>query len=146
MHTVHEALMRATPEAIFAVAADVERWPHLHPAYRWCRILDRQGRHLLFEMAGRVRGWPARWTAVQERFPAERRIVFRHLRGLTSGMVVEWQLEPLPEGTKVRIVHDLVMRWPLVGRMVSDLIVGPIFIQWIAHETLHAVKASVETG
>lgn len=146
MHTVHETLVHATPEAVFAIAADVERWPQLLRAYRWCQVLDRQQDRLVFEMAGRIRGWPARWTAVQSRSPSEHRIVFHHMRGITAGMVVEWRLQPVSEGTRVTIVHDLLLRWPLAGRLISNLIVGPVFIDWIAHQTLVAVKTAAERG
>jgi ribosome-associated toxin RatA of RatAB toxin-antitoxin module len=144
MRTRHEAVVRAAPEAIFALAADVEAWTSLHPAYRWCRVLDRSPDGVLFQMGGRIRGWPARWTARQQRFPAEGRIVFRHVAGITRGMVVEWVLRPVPEGTHVTIHHDLVMAWPLVGRVVSDLVVGPVFIDWIAARTLEGVARRLE--
>ncbi len=153
MHTQHEMLVVAPPEAVFAAAADVERWPVLHRAYRWCRVLERSPDRLVFEMAGVIRGWPARWTAVQERDAATGRIVFRHIKGITAGMLVEWRLRPAPYGTGLRpqrpgtavtLTHDLVMRWPLVGRLVSDLIVGPMFIDWIARHTLRVVGQAAE--
>lgn len=144
MHLVHEAVIRGPLDAIYMVATDVERWPQLHPAYRWCRVLEREPRRLLFEMGGRIRGWPARWTAVQEQFPAEGRIEFRHLRGITTGMIVQWHLQSAPDGVRVRLVHDLVLHWPLIGRLASDLVVGPVFIDWIASQTLKSVKAEVE--
>ncbi|MGH7753104.1 MAG: type II toxin-antitoxin system RatA family toxin [Gemmatimonadales bacterium] len=146
MHTTHDAVIRASAQSIFALAADVERWPKMHPAYRWCRVLERDADAVVFEMGGRIRGWPARWTARQERYPTEGRIVFHHLAGITRGMVVEWRLEPVRDGTRVSILHDLVMAWPLVGRLVSDIIVGPIFIDWIARRTLQGVRHELETG
>lgn len=144
MHLVHEIVMQAPLDAIFSLAADVERWPQLHPAYGWCRILERRPGGITFEMGGRIRGWPARWTAVQEQFPDDGRIVFRHIRGITTGMVVRWHLRPEPQGVRVQLVHDLVLRWPVIGRLASDLIVGPLFIDWIASKTLTSVKREVE--
>lgn len=144
MRTRHEAVIRAAPQAIFALAADVAGWPRLHGAYRWCRILEHSERSTVFEMAGRIRGWPAHWVARQDRYPADGRIVFNHLRGIARGMVVEWRLQPLAEGTLVSIRHDLVMPWPLIGGLVSDLIVGPIFIDWIASRTLLGVRRALE--
>ena len=136
MRTTHDAVIRAAPEAIFALAADVERWPELDPAYRWCRVLERTSNTVVFEMGGRIRGWPARWRARQERFPTEGRILFRHLAGITRGMVVEWRLRPEPGNqTRVRIDHDFVMAWPIVG---------PVFIDWIARRTLRGVKQLLE--
>ncbi len=144
MRTLHEALIRATPHAVFALAGDVERWPALDPAYRWCRILERGDTTTVFEMAGRIRGWPAHWVARQDRDPQDGRITFHHLAGITKGMRVEWLLRPAPGGTHVRLRHDLVIRWPLIGRLVSDLIVGPVFIDWIARRTLAGVRQLLE--
>ena len=144
MYTRHETLVHASPETVFSLASDVTQWPSLHRAYRWCRVLAHTPDGLVFEMAGRIRGWPARWTAVEERQPAARRLVFRHIRGVTAGMRVTWSLAPQRGGTAVAIEHELVMRWPLIGRQVSDWIVGPVFINWIARETLAAIKRASE--
>ncbi|MDQ7843890.1 MAG: SRPBCC family protein [Armatimonadota bacterium] len=144
MHTRHEGLIRAQVAAVFALAADVDRWPALHPAYRWCRVLERSEQFVLFEMGGRIRGRPARWTARLEPRPAEGRMVFRHVAGITRGMIVEWRLQPVAEGTRVTIVHDLALSWPLLGGVVSDLLVGPVFIDWIAARTLAGLARILE--
>lgn len=144
MHTRHVAVIGASPDTVFPIAADVERWPSLHHAYRWCRVLERGSDRLVFEMAGLIRGWPARWTAVQERSPAAGRLTFRHIKGITSGMRVNWSLQPHQAGTTVSLEHDLVMPWPLVGGTITDWIVGPVFIDWIARQTLMAIKQAAE--
>ncbi len=144
MHTVHRTRIAAPFEAVFALARDVESWPRLLRAYRWCRVLERTPDRLVFAMGGWIRGWPTRWIAVQEPRPNEHRISFRHLRGITRGMEVEWRFTSDGNAVEVELVHDLVMRWPLIGRLVGDLIVGPIFIDFIARKTLTAVKAQAE--
>ena len=42
MTTVDEQLVHAPLERIFALAADVERWPALLPHYRYVRFSDRR--------------------------------------------------------------------------------------------------------
>lgn len=144
MHLIHHVRIAAPSDAVFALARDVEGWPALLRDYAWCRILDRAPGRVTFSMGGWIRGWPARWTAVQEPEPARRRIIFRHIKGITTGMNVEWRFEPDGDTVEVALVHDLVMRWPLVGRVVGDWIVGPIFIDYIARKTLAAVKRRAE--
>ena len=144
MHLVHHARIAAPFDAVFALARDVEGWPALLRDYGWCRILDRAPGRVTFSMGGWIRGWPARWTAVQEPEPAQRRIIFRHIKGITTGMNVEWRFEPDGDAVEVALVHDLVMRWPLVGRLIGDWIVGPIFVDYIARKTLAAVKTRAE--
>jgi ribosome-associated toxin RatA of RatAB toxin-antitoxin module len=142
MRTVHEGVIPAHPQVVFDLVWNVEGWPVLDPAYRWCRVLDRAGGSVRFEMAGRIRGWPARWTAVLTGDRLRGWVHFRHVEGLTAGMEVTWTLRPHPGGTHATLTHDLVLRWPLVGRVVSDLVVGPVFIDWIARRTLRAVAAA----
>ncbi len=146
MHIVHEATIQAAPETIFDLVAAVENWPSLDRAYRWCRILDRSQARIVFEMGGSIRGFPARWMATQERFPAQHRIVFRHIGGLTRGMYVEWALTPGTGGVRVVLTHDLILRWPLIGPLASDLVIGPLFIDWIATRTMEQVKRVAEKG
>lgn len=139
MHLEHTVWVRAPREVVFEVARDVEHWPQLVRAYRWCRVLEREPDRLTFTMGGRIRGWPARWVAVQER-EAPWRLSFRHIGGITRGMTVEWRFEPVRSGTEVILVHDFVLPWPVVGRLASDRIIGPIFLDPIARRTLQAVK------
>ncbi len=146
MHLVHRVQIAAPLDLVFGLARDVEGWSRLRPEYRWFHVLDRTPQALTFEMGGWIRGWPARWTAVQEPRLDQQRITFRHIRGITKGMCVEWRFSPSDDGVAVELVHDLVMRWPLIGRLVSDLIVGPIFIDFTARKTLQAVKAHAEAA
>jgi hypothetical protein len=131
-------------ETVFALARDVEGWTRLLRDYRWCRVLERSEARLIFAMGGWIRGWPGRWTAVQDALPEQRRLRFRHIRGITTGMEVEWRFEPAGGSVDVELVHSLTMRWPLIGRWVGDWIVGPIFVDHITQRTLRAVKAEAE--
>jgi hypothetical protein len=77
--------------------------------------------------------------------PAERRIRYTHLRGITRGMEVEWRLEPEDRGSVVvRVVHDLDLRWPVIGPVVAEWIIGPLFIEPIVRATLGRIKRLVE--
>ncbi|MDR7543370.1 MAG: SRPBCC family protein [Armatimonadota bacterium] len=146
MRTVHRATIAAPLEVAVALARDVSAWPDLLSDYRWCRIHEQTPNRLVFSMGAWIRGWPARWTAVQELHLSPRCIVFRHIGGLTRGMLVEWRFVPNGGGVDVEIVHELVLPWPWIGRLVSDRIVGPWFIDHIARRTLKAVQARAEAA
>jgi ribosome-associated toxin RatA of RatAB toxin-antitoxin module len=146
VHTSHRARIAAPLDQVFAIARDVEAWPSLLREYRWCRIVERGPSRLVFSMGGWVRGWPARWTAAQEVNPAAQRITFRHLAGITRGMEVEWRFAADGNAVEVELVHEFTMQWPVIGRLVGDLVVGPIFIDFIARKTLQAVRRRAEDG
>jgi ribosome-associated toxin RatA of RatAB toxin-antitoxin module len=137
--------IRASADIIFRLAADVEQWPELLPHYRRVRVLGRRGDQKLVSMAALRDGLPVSWTSIQEPRPGERRILFRHVRGVTRGMSVEWRIEPLADGaTRVSIEHDFSPGWPLVGGWIADLVIGEFFVRNIAGKTLRRIKALAE--
>jgi hypothetical protein len=70
---------------------------------------------------------------------------YRHVRGLTTGMDVVWQLEPRSGGTEVTIVHDWTgPHWPLIGGIAAEWVIGPVFIHGIASRTLAGIGRFVE--
>ena len=145
MRTRIHQLMHAPYERVFAIAADVERWPELLPHYRYVRrVPDPAARH--FEMGARRGPIPVRWRAIQRPLPDERRIEFVHTGGVTRGMAVAWRFEENGDGLDVSIEHDLELGWPLIGDFAARLVIGPQFIDAIAGRTLSRVKELAEAG
>ncbi len=107
---------RAAAARIFSLAADVEQWPAHLPHYRFVRFHERRQRRRrnrrdVGEPAVR-RHRLAHVVDVAHDRDAHRRarlaatIRFRHVRGITTGMDVEWTFDPgMQAGTLVRIVH-----------------------------------------
>jgi len=144
VETTNEITIRAPVETVFALAAATEDWPRLLPHYRRVQRLRGDDRRKLVEMAARRDFYPVRWVAIQENFPYERRITFRHVRGITRGMDVEWRLTATPAGTHVRIWHQFHSNLPLVGEVFAREIVGRLFVSHIAGKTLRRIKAIAE--
>jgi uncharacterized membrane protein len=136
--------VEAELERIFALAADVERWPALLPHYRSVRVLRRADGRRWLEMAARRGVIPVRWLAVQEVFPAAGLITYQHVGGLTKGMRVVWQLSPAGSAVEVAIRHRFAPPWPLLGGWPAQLVVGRFFVQHIAGQTLRYLKAHAE--
>jgi hypothetical protein len=139
--------MRAPVERIFALAAEVERWPELLPHYRYVRRLASEGRSSVerrFAMGARRGPIPVRWEALQRPLPELGVIEFTHTGGVTRGMEVAWRLIPGPEATRVEIEHRLRLKWPLIGGFAAERVIGPQFIEPIARQTLRRIKALAE--
>jgi ribosome-associated toxin RatA of RatAB toxin-antitoxin module len=156
MTTLDEQLVHAPLDRIFSIAADVERWPHHLRHYRYVRLIERDpaGGGLVEMAANRPFGvvqWPTWWMSEMEvRSPGGPRapaIRFRHVRGVTTGMEVEWSFEAAAGGTRVRILHE----WngppvPVIGGPVATLIIGPVFIHGIASRTLAGLARAAENS
>ena len=146
MWTQNRVTIDAPPDTVFHLAAEVEFWPALLPHYRSVRVLRRREGCRLVRMAA-WRDWvPVSWTSLQWLEPGARRITFRHVRGLTRGMLVEWTIEPTAAGVEVTISHRLKLGWPLVGDWVADRVIGPVFVHNIAGKTLRRIKQLAEGG
>jgi len=160
MSTVDELLVRAPLHAIFALAADVERWPAILPHYKYVRFTDRRsdGGGLVDMSAYRPFGivrWPTWWRSqMQVHAPGGAHapsIRYTHVAGVTRGMQVEWSFQPASgaEGgeTQVRVVH----LWdgppvPVVGATAATAVIGPVFVHGIASRTLAGLAARAEQG
>lgn len=138
--------MEAPYERIFALAAEVERWPQILPHYRYVRALPDPDGARRFAMGARRGPIPVTWEAVQRLFPDERRIEFTHTGGVTRGMWVAWRFEECDGAVDVSIEHRLDLRWPLIGGLVARTVIGPQFIEAIAGRTLRRVKALAESA
>ena len=146
MKSVMRMPMRAPFERIFPLAAEVERWPEILPHYRFVESVPDPNGERRFAMGARRGPIPVRWEAIQRPLRHERRIEFEHTGGVTRGMVVAWRFEPAGDAWDVSIQHELDLRWPVIGGVVSDRIVGPQFIDAIAGRTLRTIKRLAESG
>ena len=149
MRTVDRLAMRAPPARVFEAASNVEQWPALLPHYRWVRMLERRAGGGVVEMAawrpfGPV-GYPTWWVSEMWTDPGAGTVRYRHIRGITAGMDVEWSITPTTEGSDVTIVHEWTgPGWPLVGRPAAELVIGPVFVHGIASRTLDGIRRAVE--
>jgi hypothetical protein len=67
------------------------------------------------------------------------------VRGVTTGMDVEWTFTPVNEGTLVRIVHVWNgPAWPLIGEVAARGVIGPVFVHGIASRTLAGLAHAAE--
>jgi coenzyme Q-binding protein COQ10 len=153
MRTVDARIVRAPPSSIFALAADVERWPRYLSHYRYVRFRDRLGGGGIVEMSanrpfGPV-GWPTWWVSLMEiqqhSDAAAPSIRFRHIEGITTRMEVEWSFQRVTEGTRVTVLHLWNgPEWPLIGAVAARAVIGPIFVHGIASRTLAGLARAAE--
>jgi len=155
MTIVDQLLVRAPLGEIFAIAAKVEEWPLHLSHYRYVRMIERDnsGGGVVEMSAYRPFGplyWPTWWVSeMQVRSPgaaAPPVVRFRHVRGITTGMDVEWSFVADGSGTRVRIVHVWNgPRWSLIGGIAANTVIGPVFIHGIASRTLAGLARAAES-
>ena len=141
--------MHAPIERVFRAASEVEQWPGILPHYRWVTMRERAGEAGIVEMAAwRPFGffkYPTWWVSRMEIDRAGWQVRYRHIDGITRGMDVVWQLVSREGTTDVTIIHEWTgPRWPLIGGIAAELVIGPVFIHGIASRTLAGIARHVE--
>ena len=151
MRTVDEGHCAAPADVCFQVAADVEDWVRILPHYRWVTFREQTGMgEGIVEMAAWRRfgplPYPTWWVSRMTNLPAQRRIHYEHIDGITQGMRVEWAVDPDPAGgSRLKIVHEWEgPGWPLIGGFAARRVIGPHFVHVIATRTLAGVAREAE--
>jgi ribosome-associated toxin RatA of RatAB toxin-antitoxin module len=154
---VHSAISietSAAAQTVWELARDVERWVEQLPHYRRSAVVARNGERLLVQFVA-VRRFgplpvPVTWRAEcwsDGTDPADLRMHFHHVRGVTRGMRVTWHIRPLPADeprTRVTIEHDFRRALPLLGPEVLPRMVDRFFTVPIATQTLNRFRALAE--
>jgi ribosome-associated toxin RatA of RatAB toxin-antitoxin module len=145
----------ASPADVFALARDVSRWADLLPHYVASTIQGRAGDHVLVRMIALRRfgpvALPVAWRATchpDATDGADLRLHFRHVRGVTRGMVVTWHIRSAPDAdtaAEVEIVHDFRRPLPLVGADALPRFVDRVFTRPIAGRTLAEFRRLAES-
>ncbi len=141
-NAIHIAAPAAT---IYALAAATERWPDILPHYRYVRVIARSGATRTVEMGATRDGIPIAWTAEQTDDAERPSIRFRHVRGWTRGMDVQWRFIETERGTRVTIEHRLQFAFPFASEWIGKHIVGDFFVHDIANKTLARIKTLAES-
>lgn len=150
IHTENVIVIEAPPDDVFDLAAHIERWPKLLSHYRYVRILEgreegtSQGIARVATMSASRTLIPVCWTSTQALDPAQGRILYRHISGVTRGMDVEWRIERLASGSYVTIVHDLKIPQGILRIAPVRWIAATVFIHAIADQTLRGIRDHAE--
>jgi ribosome-associated toxin RatA of RatAB toxin-antitoxin module len=141
----------ADASRIFELARDVSRWPALLPHYRRVTVHAVRGDRTVAQMVAVRRfgpvALPVTWRAEtwsEGGDPADLRLRFRHIRGVTRGMDVTWHIRPAGAGSAVVIEHDFARAVPLLGDRLLPWVVDRWFTRPIATRTLATFKALAE--
>ncbi len=158
MHSAVSIDIAASPQLVFRLAADVERWPQLLPHYQRARRIrtDPDGVRVVLFVARRPLvpplglGLPVAWRARTWAEPERRQLQFVHVGGPTGGMDVTWHIEPAVSGSRVTIDHaferavPLPILGPLLGAGLWPAFIDRFFTRPIAGRTLATFKALAE--
>lgn len=146
MHTVNRTTIQAPVEIVYALAADIARWPQLLSHYRYVSMVARESPSSprVARMSARHLGVPVVWTSTQVLDEERALIRYHHVAGITAGMDVEWRIDPKGNGCDVSIAHDLDEPGMLLKMPFARFVAGNVFVSGIADRTLAGIKRHAE--
>lgn len=132
-------------EEVYGLIEAVERWPEIVEDVGDVKVLGMEARKKVVEIATRGGVLHLKMTALQETFPAERRVHFSHIKGVMKGVEVEWTLGDVRLKNKglvhVNVTHDF--------KNISSVrayVLNRLFIQKRTEKMLVRLKEIVEAG
>ncbi|MEV7070707.1 aromatase/cyclase [Streptomyces sp. NPDC091972] len=120
----HSRLVRAPADRLYALVADVSRWPVLLGPCIRARQIERHGADERIELWARTNGTVATWTSRRTLDPRNLRITFRQDRSTApvASMSGDWSFHPADDGrTRIVLTHAFTA--------VDD---DPRALEWIA--------------
>ncbi|PZO79413.1 MAG: ubiquinone-binding protein [Mesorhizobium amorphae] len=121
-----ERRVRFTPDQMFALVADVERYPEFLPL---CEALSVRSRRERDGQSVLTAEMTVGYMAIRESFttqvhlkPAEHAIDASYLDGPFKSLQSQWRFEPLPEGgTLVRFFVDYEFKSRMLGALMGAM-------------------------
>ena len=136
----------APPDAVYAVAKQVEKFPEFLPDVQSINVIERDGRRVVSEWVGVVREFSRtiRWTEEDDWDDTMRRCLFHATKGDWDRYQGEWTFDPDEGGTHVRLSLEFEMNVPLIGPLIRRVLAK--LVRNNCDRMLEALKGRVESG
>ena len=129
---------------VYALAAEVERYPEFLPGYLESRIIERRNGDVLLERRAYVQGKLTQWKSWAH-FTPDRAIEFEHAAGPLAGMKVRWLFTALsPYETYLQIIHQFPPFRRLTLPWFREKLVYKPGINQMAHRVVQSFKKACE--
>lgn len=114
-----QIIIRGDIDAIFAIAADMERYPEYMPDVESVTVVERTPDSTVTEWVTNVEGTPIIWTEVDEFDRAGHVIHYRLIEGDLDKFEGAWRFERVADGTRVVLGVDYDFGIPNLTELIG---------------------------
>lgn len=141
-----EVNIAASPERVYQLAKEVERFPEFMPDVESVEVLSREGSATLTRWVGKVKEFnrTIHWTEQDRWFDEEMRCEFEQTEGDFSLYRGTWEFRPDQGGTFVSLHLEYDYHVPLIGSLLQRVIFNKM--KQNCQNMLDALKAEAEKG
>ena len=133
-----QKLIRANPEAVFAVLSDMESFPRFMENVNSVEVVRREGNTTDSQWHVTLQGAPFRWLERDTFLPEEGRISYQQISGDLRRFEGEWRLVPSDGGTSVTLTTDFEFGMPMIATLFNP--VAKLILRRNAEQMLDALE------
>lgn len=142
IHLEHSIVIRSSIDKVYSIAENIEKFPKFMPHVKTSNIIKKQGNKRQVEMSAVVNGIKSHWISASTT-ERNKKINYSQIKGSCKVMGGEWLFNKVPEGTKVTLIHNFNVGWPVIGNLIGRIIVKN-WVDKYSRFTLGAIKDKAE--
>ena len=142
IHLDHSIVIRSSIGKVYEIAENIEKFPEFMPHVKTSSIIKKQGNKRQVVMTAVVNGIKSHWISASTT-EKNKRIQYSQVKGTCKVMGGEWFFEMIPEGTKITLIHNFDVGWPVIGNLIGRLIVKN-WVDKYSRLTLGHIKTKAE--
>ena len=142
-HLENTILIKQSIDVVYELSEKTDKFPEFMPHVKKSIITKKQGNKKHVAMSGVISGIKSSWASVATA-KKNKSIKYDLLEGSCKVMRGEWVFEKVPEGTKITIIHDFDLGWPIIGKLLSPTLVK-YWVEKYSRLTLNHIKSKAES-
>lgn len=144
IHLEDSIIIKSDIGKVYALAEKIEKFSKFMPHVKESKIIKKRGNKREVEMSATVNKIKSHWISASTT-TKNKKITYKQVKGICKVMAGEWVFKRVPQGTKITIIHDFDLGWPLIGKILSRTILKN-WIEKYSHLTLGAIKEKAESN
>jgi ribosome-associated toxin RatA of RatAB toxin-antitoxin module len=141
-HLENIIMIKQRIDTVFKLSEDIEKFPAFMPHIKKSISKKKEGNKKNVEMSAIINGIKSSWASVSTT-KKNKSIKYEQLKGVCEVMRGKWLFEEVSEGTKILIIHDFDLGWPIIGKLLSRTILKN-WVDKYCRLTLAAIKEKAE--
>ena len=142
-HLENTILIKQSIDVVYELSEKTDKFPEFMPHVKKSIITKKQGNKKHLEMSGIINGIKSSWASVSTA-KKNKSIKYKQLKGICKVMRGEWIFREVPDGTKITIIHDFDLGWPIIGKLLSRILVKN-WVDKYSRLTLNHIKSKAES-
>lgn len=141
-HLENTIIIKQSIDVVYELSENIEKFPEYMPHVKKSVITKKQSNKKHVAMSAIISGIKSSWAS-ESITKKNKSIKYNQLEGSCKVMRGEWVFEKVPEGTKITIIHDFDLGWPIIGKLLSPTLVKH-WVHKYCNLTLKAIKDKAE--